>query len=61
MIYLNATEYAELNGVSKQRVMTLIGSGRIPVWRPAPKVFLIDRSLPYPRKENKGRPITRCH
>jgi hypothetical protein len=27
-----------------------------------PKVEdLIDRDFPYPRKENKGRPVTHCH
>jgi hypothetical protein len=61
MIYVNATEYAALNGVSKQRVMILIKEDRIPVWKPAPRVFLIDRNLPYPRKENKGRPISHSH
>jgi excisionase family DNA binding protein len=56
MIYVNATQYAKLHGVSKQRIHALIQSGRIPVWKPGDRIYLIDKKLPYPKAGKVGRP-----
>ena len=55
MIYQNATQYAGSHGVSKQRVMEWIRSGRLSAWRPVSRVYMIDAKAPRPERLKAGR------
>jgi hypothetical protein len=55
MIWLNASEYATLHGVSRQRVMQWIEKG-LPCFRPKARIILIEKCTPRPKIKKGGRP-----
>jgi hypothetical protein len=55
MKYLSASEYGKKHGVSKQRVIALVESGRIQCWRPTKRTIAIDEKFPWPCKKNEKK------
>lgn len=56
MIYLNATEFANKVGVSKQRVMQWIGENKLSCWKPCKGVYMIPEKQDRPKAGKPGRP-----
>jgi excisionase family DNA binding protein len=56
MIYLNATEFAEKAGVSKQRVIQWIAEKRINCWMPGNGSYMIPETEVRPIAKKAGRP-----
>jgi predicted site-specific integrase-resolvase len=54
MIWLNMKEYADLVGVTKQRVDFWVRTGRISAYKPKDGVVLIDKKTKRPEPLKKG-------